>query len=185
MSTQSDGVCVLRVWSVLVVLLPFQTKKRRRETNLEIMVEYDENTYTAELKKKPICRFCLSQEDALTNIYSTSNTNSQVALSMQIMACVSIEVIYCVLSSHQQKTHRRKVSLCLDFVHENWRYVSAFVSPHPSPERKTANPLRSRKKTTECIYLHGFFPSGKLTIKQEINAECSCQAPFGCMYWES
>lgn len=59
------------------------------------MVEYDDdNSYAAELRKKPICRFCLSQEDTLTNIYSTSNTNSQVALSMQIMACVSIEVIY-------------------------------------------------------------------------------------------
>lgn len=58
------------------------------------MVDYDENSYAEELKKKPICRFCLSQDDALTNIYSTSNTSSQVSLSMQIMACVSIEVIF-------------------------------------------------------------------------------------------
>lgn len=57
------------------------------------MVDYDENGYAAELKERPVCRFCLTQDDSLTNIYSTkSNTNSQVSLSMQIMACVSIEV---------------------------------------------------------------------------------------------
>lgn len=57
------------------------------------MVEYDENGYAAELKEKPVCRFCLSQDDALTNIYSTKS-NSQVSLTIQIMACVSIEVRY-------------------------------------------------------------------------------------------
>lgn len=57
------------------------------------MVDYDENEYAAELKEKSICRFCLTQDDALTNIYSVkNNANSQVTLSMQIMACVSIEV---------------------------------------------------------------------------------------------
>lgn len=57
------------------------------------MMEYDENSYAAELKEKPICRFCLTQNDTLTNIYSTkTNTSSQVSLTMQIMACVSIEV---------------------------------------------------------------------------------------------
>ncbi|XP_031620282.1 zinc finger protein 629-like [Contarinia nasturtii] len=57
------------------------------------MVDYDENGYAAELKEKPVCRFCLTQDDTLTNIYSTkSNANSQASLSMQIMACVSIEV---------------------------------------------------------------------------------------------
>lgn len=60
---------------------------------LAIMVEYDENGYAAELKEKPVCRFCLTQDDALTNIYSNkSNSNTQASLSMQIMACVSIEV---------------------------------------------------------------------------------------------
>lgn len=57
------------------------------------MVEYDENGYAAELKEKPVCRFCLTQDEVLTNIYSVkSNANLQVSLSMQIMACVSIEV---------------------------------------------------------------------------------------------
>lgn len=56
------------------------------------MTEY-ENVYEIELKEKKVCRFCLSQNSALTNIYSiNSNVNSQVSLSMQIMACVSIEV---------------------------------------------------------------------------------------------
>lgn len=89
-------VCVnkLLVKSSNLFYFLFKPKIKR-----EIMVEYDENTYAAELKKKPICRFCLSQEDTLTNIYSTNNTNSQVALSMQIMACVSIEVIYCMCLS--------------------------------------------------------------------------------------
>lgn len=58
------------------------------------MVDYEENdVYAAELKEKPICRFCLTQNDALTSIYSTkTGSNSQVSLTMQIMACVSIEV---------------------------------------------------------------------------------------------
>lgn len=57
------------------------------------MVEYDENGYAAELKEKNVCRFCLTQDDLLTDIYSAkSNASSQVSLSMQIMACVSIEV---------------------------------------------------------------------------------------------
>ncbi|XP_055309815.1 zinc finger protein 596-like [Sitodiplosis mosellana] len=57
------------------------------------MEEYDENGYSAELKERPVCRFCLTTDEALTNIYSIkSNTNSQVSLTMQIMACVSIEV---------------------------------------------------------------------------------------------
>lgn len=63
------------------------------------MVDYDESDYAAEVKEKPVCRFCLSQEDSLTNIYSVkSNANAQVSLSMQIMACVSIEV--CTQSNH-------------------------------------------------------------------------------------
>lgn len=56
------------------------------------MTEYD-NGYSIELKEKLICRFCLTQNDPLTNIYSTKNIqNSQASLSVQIMACVSIEV---------------------------------------------------------------------------------------------
>lgn len=56
------------------------------------MTEY-ENGFDMELKEKLICRFCLNQDDTLTNIYSSKNDqNSQVALSLQIMACVSIEV---------------------------------------------------------------------------------------------
>lgn len=59
----------------------------------EIMEEYDENGYAAELKERPVCRFCLTTDETLTNIYSVkSNTNSQASLTMQIMACVSIEV---------------------------------------------------------------------------------------------
>lgn len=58
------------------------------------MVDYEENdVYATELKEKPICRFCLTQNDSLTSIYSTKTGNiSQVSLTMQIMACVSIEV---------------------------------------------------------------------------------------------
>lgn len=62
------------------------------------MEEYDENGYAAELKERPVCRFCLTTDETLTNIYSVkSNTNSQASLTMQIMACVSIEVRSSVL----------------------------------------------------------------------------------------
>lgn len=54
-------------------------------------MEYDENGYAAELKEKLVCRFCLSQDDLLSNIYS-GKSNAQISLSMQIMSCVSIEV---------------------------------------------------------------------------------------------
>lgn len=78
------------------------------------MVEYDENAYSAELKEKPICRFCLSQEDALTNIYSTNNSNAQVTLSMQIMACVSIEVIFFLLVL--VFSHHSNANVCAIFI---------------------------------------------------------------------
>lgn len=59
------------------------------------MEEYDENSYAAQLKEKPVCRFCLTTDEALTNIYSAkSNMNSQVSLTMQVMSCVSIEVCF-------------------------------------------------------------------------------------------
>lgn len=54
------------------------------------MTDYD---YAVELKEAKVCRFCLAQNEPLTNIYSKENSrNSPVSLSMQIMACVSIEV---------------------------------------------------------------------------------------------
>lgn len=53
--------------------------------------EYSE--YTELLKQKRICRFCLTQDEPLTNIYSNENRkNSRAPLPLQIMACVSIEV---------------------------------------------------------------------------------------------
>lgn len=54
------------------------------------MIEY-ENGYDADLRDKKVCRFCLAQDTPLTNIYS-NNSNAQIALSMQIMVCSSIEV---------------------------------------------------------------------------------------------
>lgn len=53
-----------------------------------------------ELKEKKICRFCLTQDEPLTNIYSDdtrlkSPSSAQLpALPLQVMACVSIEVNY-------------------------------------------------------------------------------------------
>lgn len=70
------------------------------------MTDY-ENGYSMELKEKLICRFCLTQDDPLTNIYSTKNQqNPQASLSLQIMACVSIEVCYFAkkLSSSKKKS---------------------------------------------------------------------------------
>lgn len=55
------------------------------------MADY-ENGYDADLREKNVCRFCLAQDVPLTNIYSSKNSGSQVSLSMQIMACSSIEV---------------------------------------------------------------------------------------------
>lgn len=52
-----------------------------------------ENEFADQLKSKRICRFCLTQEEPLTNIYSSENRkNSRAPLPLQIMACVSIEV---------------------------------------------------------------------------------------------
>lgn len=58
--------------------------------------------FTNQLKAKRICRFCLAQDEPLTNIYSTENRkNLRAPLPLQVMACVSIEVIsfQCLFSS--------------------------------------------------------------------------------------
>lgn len=50
--------------------------------------------FTNQLKAKRICRFCLAQDEPLTNIYSAENRkNLRAPLPLQVMACVSIEVI--------------------------------------------------------------------------------------------
>lgn len=125
------------------------------------MVEYDENSYAAELKKKPICRFCLSQEDTLTNIYSTNNTNSQVALSMQIMACVSIEVIHSsvFMCVHAECGYMWIVSLL---------WFSSFVicmktdgDLHINVSAFSIRVFASRHwgwRNIKNIHFHGFFP---------------------------
>lgn len=57
------------------------------------MSDTEYNEYVEQLKQKRICRFCLSQEEPLSNIYSNENRkNSRAPLPLQIMACVSIEV---------------------------------------------------------------------------------------------
>lgn len=43
-----------------------------------------------ELKSKQICRFCLTTNRPLVNIYKSNNQD--VPLSLQVIACVSIEV---------------------------------------------------------------------------------------------
>lgn len=46
-----------------------------------------------ELKDKRICRFCMTQEEPLTNIHSAEcRVNTKVSLPVQILACTSIEV---------------------------------------------------------------------------------------------
>lgn len=45
------------------------------------------------LRSKRICRFCLTQDEPLSNLYSNENRkNCRAPLPLQIMACVSIEV---------------------------------------------------------------------------------------------
>lgn len=57
------------------------------------MSDSEYNEYAEQLKLKRICRFCLTQDEPLTNIYSNENRkNSRAPLPLQIMACVSIEV---------------------------------------------------------------------------------------------
>ncbi|XP_062545574.1 zinc finger protein pita-like isoform X2 [Armigeres subalbatus] len=63
------------------------------------MEDCSEEQLTEELKTKRICRFCLSQEEPLTDILSNTSeaTSSKISktstpLTLQIMACVSIEV---------------------------------------------------------------------------------------------
>lgn len=43
------------------------------------------------LRGMKICRFCLSEDEPLTNIYEKDGKQS-VPLPLQIMACVAIEV---------------------------------------------------------------------------------------------
>lgn len=53
----------------------------------------DESDREFELRSKQICRFCMSTEEPLTDLYSNENRlKSRVPLPLQIMACVSIEV---------------------------------------------------------------------------------------------
>lgn len=74
------------------------------------MDEYDENGYSAELREKPVCRFCLTTDEALTNIYSVkSNANSQASLPMQIMSCVSIEV--CAFFTQEERMRKKHKSI--------------------------------------------------------------------------
>lgn len=80
-------------------------KRYTSERKVIKMTEY-ENGYSMELKEKLICRFCLTQDDPLTNIYSTKNQqHSQASLSLQIMACVSIEV--CSFKRKNENYHYR------------------------------------------------------------------------------
>lgn len=61
------------------------------------------------LRSKRICRFCLTQDEPLSNLYSNENRkNCRAPLPLQIMACVSIEVcefksllFYCQLNIDQ------------------------------------------------------------------------------------
>lgn len=71
-----------------------------------------ENEYLDQLKTKRICRFCLTQDDQLSNIYSNENRkNSRAPLPLQIMACVSIEV-----STYTQKKPKQIGSVFLFIV---------------------------------------------------------------------
>lgn len=52
-----------------------------------------EGDLTAQLKAKPICRFCLGQDVPLSNIYSAENRKiARVPLPLLIMSSISIEV---------------------------------------------------------------------------------------------
>lgn len=64
---------------------------KAEQLNKFTMAEY-ENGFDADLRERNVCRFCLAQDVPLTNIYSSKNNAMQVSLSMQIMACSSIEV---------------------------------------------------------------------------------------------
>lgn len=61
----------------------------------------------AGLQEKRICRFCLSQDDELIDIHSTS---THLALSMQIKACVSIEVNILKNKKHHSTFFRFDIS---------------------------------------------------------------------------
>lgn len=58
------------------------------------MATLDQEVLQSELKKKRICRFCLTQvNSALTNIYfRDTRIKSSAPLPIQIMAIASIEV---------------------------------------------------------------------------------------------
>lgn len=159
-------------------ILESRTTNPKQKHHIEIMVEYDDdNSYAAELRKKPICRFCLSQEDTLTNIYSTSNTNSQVALSMQIMACVSIEVIYQVCACVFWFS---SVLHCMAKLGQLLQHFFASLPLLRAIEVEKNNYSKS-------IWFLGFFP----LVNWQRNAEDSCRIisrqtnHIGCMYWES
>lgn len=135
-----------------------------------IMVDYDENDYAAEVREKPVCRFCLSQEDSLTNIYSVkSNANSQVSLSMQIMACVSIEVRIQIKS---------RLFGFLSWI--RWtNKLNLFVENYQSKNLLSAKQSESiRKKSVVLIK----------TLRQIVLILCQPKIvfmAFWCMYWEN
>lgn len=56
-------------------------------------IEGGNNERELELRSKRICRFCLSTEEPLTDLYSNDNRlKSRVPLPLQILSSVSIEV---------------------------------------------------------------------------------------------
>lgn len=57
----------------------------------------EEEQLAEELKEKRICRFCLTQTEPLSDIFSTNaeasdGSKKSTPLTLQIMACVAIEV---------------------------------------------------------------------------------------------
>lgn len=57
----------------------------------------------AALRDMRICRFCLTDKYALSNIYEKENSKNSIPLPLQIMACVTIEV--CVHNSYLFDLH--------------------------------------------------------------------------------
>lgn len=81
-SIQCMQLCSVREWFTPFASKPEMGSSPQSQDDLAVV-----------LKNKRICRFCLSQKEPLTNIYSKENrVNSTAPLPLQIMSCVSIEV---------------------------------------------------------------------------------------------
>lgn len=78
------------------------------------------------LRELRICRFCLTEQEPLNNIY-VKDKNNAIPLPLQIMACVALEV--CILAKFKKILLIKNKLLFFNITRIvlNWIYLRFFV----------------------------------------------------------